>query len=134
MNPCTEGSRPVEAVTPWDYVPRYENRPPPWRRLLVERQLRLTAQRTPTARAVVCGNAELTWRELDEMADRAADGLLRTAARPGDVIGLSSPNQPETLAMMFGIARAGMTVLPLNPMSTANEIAFQMEDVRSRST
>ena len=31
--------------------------------------------------------------------------------------------------MMFGIARAGMTVLPLNPMSTANEIAFQMDDV-----
>lgn len=44
----------------------------PWRRLLlIERQLRLTAQPTPNGRAVVRGDTTLTWRELDELTDRA---------------------------------------------------------------
>jgi hypothetical protein len=30
-------NQPVQRVTPWDYVDRLEGRPPPWRRLLVER-------------------------------------------------------------------------------------------------
>ncbi|MGW1403450.1 class I adenylate-forming enzyme family protein [Streptomyces sp. NPDC002405] len=114
----------------WDYVPEYGNRPPPWRRLLVERILRLTARRRPADIAVICGDRSLTWREFDQMADQAADGLLRSGLQPGSVVALSATNLPETFAMMFGIARAGMVVLPLNPMSSAREIEFQISEAK----
>ncbi|GAB2810181.1 acyl-CoA synthetase [Streptomyces chlorus] len=112
----------------WDYVPEYGDRPPPWRRLLVERILRLSARRRPHETAVICGDRTLTWLEFDRLADRAADGLLRSGLRPGAVVALSATNLPETFAMMFGIARAGMVVLPLNPMNSPKEIAFQISE------
>lgn len=113
---------------PWDYVDDYGDRPPPWRRLLVERLLRLAAQRSPQSPALVSGDRVTTYRELDLLADRAADGLMRTTARPGDVVAVSAGNSPETLAMMFGVSRAGMTVLPINPMSSTSDIEFQLVD------
>jgi acyl-CoA synthetase (AMP-forming)/AMP-acid ligase II len=113
---------------PWDYVADYGRRPPPWRRLLVERLLRLTAERTPTAPALIAADHITTWRELDELADRAADGLARIGAHHGDIVALSAGNTPATLAMMFGMSRAGVTVLPINPMNSASEIAFQLAD------
>jgi len=117
---------------PWDYVADYGRRPPPWRRLLVERLLRLTAERAPTAPALIAADHITTWRELDELADRAADGLVRIGANPGDIVALLAGNTAATLAMMFGMSRAGVTVLPINPMNSASEIAFQLTDAGAK--
>lgn len=114
-------------VRPWDYRDG-ETTPPPWRSLLLEQTLRTAATRSPNGEAIRFGRASTTWTELDRMADRAANGLLSEVGKPGDLIALKAVNEPETLAMMYGIARAGMSVLPINPMSTDAEIAFQMED------
>lgn len=119
---------PLRADRPWDYVEEFGDRPPPWRRLLVERILRQTAQRTPTAPAVACGDRVTTWGEFDAMADRAANGLARLNARPGDVVALSAANSAETLAMMFGMSRAGLVVLPINTMNRPEEIDHQVRE------
>lgn len=112
---------------PWDYRDG-ETTPPPWRRLLLEQTLRIAATRSPNGEAISFDGGSMTWSELDRMADRAANGLLAAVGKPGDVIALKAVNEPETLAMMYGIARAGMSIVPINPMSTDAEIAFQMED------
>ncbi|TGD83915.1 long-chain fatty acid--CoA ligase [Mycolicibacterium sp. CH28] len=113
---------------PWDYVEDFGDRPPPWRRLLVERILRQTAQRSPNSQAIISGDRVTTWAELDVMANRAANGLARLNARPGDVVALSAANSAETLAMMFGMARAGLIALPINTMNRADEIDHQLHE------
>ncbi len=102
---------------------------PGWRRGLISNHLATTAARTPDKIGVVQGDRRLTWGEVDEMATRAANGLLASGARPGDVIGLRAHNNPETLAAFYGIARAGMTVLPLSPRLVGDELTWQLGDV-----
>ena len=116
----------------WDYVVEYGDRPPPWRRLLVERILRLTARRTPNLPAVYFEDRVITWAELDALADRAADGLLKQGLAVGDVVALSATNSPETFAMMFGIPRANMVVVPINPLNTPTEVEFQLKEAGAK--
>lgn len=105
---------------------------PSWRSSLVHRELQIAGEQRPNAAALVIGDTVTTWAELDALANRGADGLLRAGARPGDVVGLQAANSPEALAMMFAIPRAGMIVLPLNPMSTDAEVAYQTAEAGAR--
>ena len=102
---------------------------PGWRKGLMGNHLSLTASRTPNKVAVVAGDRRITWGELDEMATRAANGILAAGARPGDVVGLRAHNAPETLAAFYGLARAGVTVLPLSPRLVGEELSWQLRDV-----
>lgn len=71
----------------------------------------------------------MTWQELDTIANRAATGLLALGARPDDVVGLLADNSAETLAMVYGASRAGVTWVPLSPRLTRAEVQWQLGDV-----
>jgi acyl-CoA synthetase (AMP-forming)/AMP-acid ligase II len=102
---------------------------PGWRKALLANHLAVTATRTPDKVGVVAGARQITWAELDEMATRAANGILAAGARPGDVVGLRAHNAPETLAAFYGLARAGVTILPLSPRLVGDELMWQLRDV-----
>lgn len=85
----------------------------------------------PTQVAIKFDGREITYAELDEMANRAANGILATGSRPGDVVALRAHNAPETLAVFYGLARAGITILPINPRLTREEVIWQMADVEA---
>ena len=105
---------------------------PHWRRLATDRFLQLAAARQPAKEAVRCDGRSVTYEEFDAMANRAANGLLAMGARPGDVIGVVADNDPEVFALLYGIARAGLTLLPMNPKYTAAEIQYQVEEAGAR--
>jgi acyl-CoA synthetase (AMP-forming)/AMP-acid ligase II len=102
---------------------------PSWRRGLVDNQLAATVARIPNGIAIVAGDRQVTWAELDDMATRAANGILAAGARPRDVVGLRAHNAPETLAAFYGLARAGITVLPMSPRLVGAELSWQLGDV-----
>ena len=102
---------------------------PGWRRGLISNQLATTAARLPNKVGVVAGDRRITWAELDDMATRAANGILAAGARPGDVVGLRAHNAPETLAAFYGLARAGVIVLPLSPRLVGEELSWQLQDI-----
>lgn len=58
----------------------------------------------------------LTWRELDELADRYAVVLYAQGIRVGDVIAVWLPNTVDLIAIYFAIWRLGATATPM-PMS-----------------
>ncbi|MDJ0015492.1 class I adenylate-forming enzyme family protein [Rhodococcus erythropolis] len=109
----------------------YSDRMPPFRRLLVERLLGNAARQSPNRPAVYADGEVITFSQLDEMANRTANSLVKAGVRQGDVVALNASNTPETLAATFGIARLGAAILPINPMNTAREIEFQMEDAHA---
>ena len=53
------------------------------------------------------GDETITYPAFDELADRAAAGLLARGVGRGDRIGLLGLNTPEWLAVFFGAARIG---------------------------
>jgi long-chain acyl-CoA synthetase len=87
-----------------------------------------TAMATPDATAYTFMGAATSYRELDEQSGRIAAGLLGSGMTPGQVVALQLPNLPHFPAAYFGALKAGLTVLPLNPLLKAPEIAYHLAD------
>ncbi len=90
--------------------------------------LRETAAATPDALAYRAAGVTSTYRELDEQSGQFAAGLARTGLTPGQVVAIQLPNVPQFLTAYFGALKAGMLVLPMNPLLKAPEIEHQLTD------
>ena len=69
----------------------------------------------------VCRTAtrDITYRELDELAGRYAASLRAEGLVPGDRVAVQLPNVPEFLVAYYGVLRAGLVMVPMNPLFTA---------------
>ncbi|MFH9074927.1 non-ribosomal peptide synthetase [Streptomyces alboflavus] len=88
------------------------------------------AARTPDAVAVVAGEASLTYRELDDAADRLARELVRRGVAPGAVVGVVMPRSAALATALLAVLKAGGTYLPLDPDYPAERVEFMLRDVR----
>ncbi len=90
--------------------------------------LAASAGRFPYRPALVFRERRLSYRGLQEEAQRVG-GILRTlGVRQGDRVVLMLPNAPEFGIGYFGILAAGATVVPLNPLLKAEEVRYVLED------
>ena len=69
-----------------------------------------------------------TFREIDDMANKAAKGLKDMGVGPGVHVGLFLPNTPHYVVMFFAILRTGGRVVNYSPMYAPREIQHQIED------
>jgi long-chain acyl-CoA synthetase len=90
--------------------------------------LRETAAATPDAVVYRAGGATATYRQLDERSGQFAAGLVAVGLTPGQVVAIQLPNVAEFLTVYFGALKAGMTVLPVNPLLKAAELEHQLAD------
>ncbi|MFK0216430.1 non-ribosomal peptide synthetase [Streptomyces sp. NPDC090298] len=72
------------------------------------------ARRTPDAVAVSSGDVTLTYRQLDERANRFARGLLQAGVRPGDPVAILMERSPDVVVSMLAALKAGAFYLPLH--------------------
>ncbi|TCO49262.1 long-chain acyl-CoA synthetase [Kribbella antiqua] len=84
--------------------------------------LRDTAQRHGERLALVDGDRRLTWSELDEAVDKAAQGFSAAGLVPGYRVILLLANSVEFVTSYLGILRAGLVAVPLNTGLTKSEI------------
>ena len=78
------------------------------------RRLRGAGRATPDAVAVSCGDAELTYRELNHRGDQLARRLRRAGVRSEAPVGLLLPRSPEMVVPPGG-AQGGRRVRPARP-------------------
>jgi long-chain acyl-CoA synthetase len=71
---------------------------------------------------------DVSYRELDEDSGRCAAALLACGCKPGDRIAVQLPNIPEFLVAYFGILKAGLVMVPINPVLTEHEYANMIAD------
>ncbi|HEV2931944.1 MAG TPA: long-chain fatty acid--CoA ligase [Streptosporangiaceae bacterium] len=91
-----------------------------------------TTLAAPDAPAFRFGGSATTYRQLDEQSGRVAAGLRAQGLRPGEVVALQLPNVPPFLTAYFGALRAGLVVLPLNPLLMAPELEYHLGDSAAR--
>jgi len=73
-----------------------------------------------------------TYTQVDEISGRVASALLGTGLRRGDKVAVQLPNLPQFLFTYFAILKAGLVMVPLNPLLKAPEVAYQLRDSESR--
>ncbi len=88
---------------------------------------------SPEATAVVAGDTELDYRELDRRANRLARRLVEVGVERGDRVGLCMDRSPELVVGMLGSMKAGAAFVPLDPSYPADRLAFMIEDSGPRA-
>ncbi len=92
---------------------------------LVEEGCRRFADRP----AYACMGKQITFREIDEQSKQFASFLQHDLGlHPGDQVVIQMPNLLQYPIAMFGILRAGMTVVNTNPLYTPREMLHQFND------
>src|SRR3954470_12229002 len=66
------------------------------------------------------------------MSGRVAAGLRAAGLQRGDTLAMQLPNLPEFVFAYFGALKAGVTVVPLNPLLKAPEVAYHLQDSGAR--
>jgi amino acid adenylation domain-containing protein len=72
------------------------------------------ADKSPEAVAVVAGDQELTYRELDDRANQVGRHLRERGAGPDSVVGLYAERSLDMIVGLLGILKAGAAYLPLD--------------------
>ncbi len=88
----------------------------------------LTLWPPPGASTSGVGPTTLTWRALDDLADRAVGALRSLGVAPGAVVAGLLPRGPEQLALFLGCLRYGCAWMPINARATARELEAQARD------
>jgi long-chain acyl-CoA synthetase len=82
----------------------------------------------------LCHSQEVTlsYEQIDEQSGRVAATLLALGLERGDRVAVQLPNLPEFLLCYFGILKAGLVMVPLNPLLKAREIGYHLADSGSK--
>lgn len=86
----------------------------------------------PDRVAIVDGDRRMTYRELDNQANRLGHALLGLGLEHGDVVGVVSRNSIEQLVTYFACAKAGLICAPANLGLRPDEIAYCFKDAGAR--
>ena len=78
--------------------------------------------------AYTCMGKSITFAELDTLSTAFAAWLQAKGCRKGARVALMMPNILQYPVCLFGILRAGCTVVNVNPLYTARELLHQLSD------
>lgn len=84
--------------------------------------------RTPDAVAVSSGHRSLTYRELDQAANRLAHMLVNHGAGRGKLVALYLPRSDRAVVAALAIFKARATCLPLEPSYPVARTQFMVSD------
>ena len=90
----------------------------------------LQVDRDPEAVAVVFGKRQLSYRELNEQANRVAHHLRRRGVRPNVLVGVCLERSPEMVVALLAVWKAGGAYVPLDPAYPKERLSFMIEDAQ----
>ena len=74
-----------------------------------------------------------SYRELGEKVDAFAAGLIALGLKPGERIGIWSPNNAEWVVTQFATAKAGLILVNINPAYRLAELEYALNKVGCRA-
>ncbi len=100
--------------------------------LNVATMLRESANAHPDKPYCLVNDLSFTYAQVDEISGRVASALLATGLQRGDKVAVQLPNLPQFLFTYFGLMKAGLVMVPLNPLLRAPEVAYHLQDSDSK--
>jgi long-chain acyl-CoA synthetase len=92
-----------------------------------------SAAERPRHPAVLFKGARLSYGELDRLSDALAAWLAARGVVKGDRVALVMPNCPQVIIAQLGVWKAGAVAVPLNPLSSEEELAHALAGTGARA-
>lgn len=100
-------------------------------RLCIHNLLEQSADRVPDATALICGEERISYRELNQSANRIAHRLIRLGAGPEVLIGVYLERTPDLVPSIFGVLKSGAAYVPLDPSYPQERLMSILEDSKA---
>ncbi len=94
--------------------------------------IRRSANKFPNKVGFVEGDKRLTFKEADEMSNQFSNYLLDKGFKKGDTIGTICGNSIEFIIIMYGIAKAGLIWVPVNPGINNEDKKYILNKVKAK--
>lgn len=95
---------------------------------LIEQQ----AQLHPDRIALECGQAKISYQQLNEQAEALAQLLQQRGLAAGEVGAIYLPRSPELIVAILAILKTGATYLPIDTILPPERIKYMLEHSRSK--
>ncbi|WP_128809168.1 non-ribosomal peptide synthetase, partial [Xanthomonas translucens] len=86
------------------------------------------ARRTPDAVALVAGDSQLRYAELDALADRLAARLVARGIGPERRVAIRLERSPELIIALLAVLKAGGAYVPIDPAYPIERSVYLLED------
>ncbi|MCA9971438.1 MAG: long-chain fatty acid--CoA ligase [Anaerolineales bacterium] len=87
-----------------------------------------SARKYPDNTAIVFKGRRISYRQLNDLTDALAAGLIANGFKKGDRAVIYMPNTPQFVITYFGILKAGGIAIATNPLYTERELEHQLAD------
>lgn len=94
--------------------------------------IRRTAAKYPEKTAIISSDKRISYTEFNDDCNRFAHYLLDLGLEKGDTVATICGNSWQFLVAIFGIAKAGLVWVPINPGVSFNEKAYILSEVRAK--
>ena len=88
-------------------------------------------EKTPENVALVFGEENLTYRELNEKTNQMARRLRESGVKPDHIVGLMVERTPAMIIGMLGIMKSGGAYMPIDPDHPEERVKFMLKDSES---
>ena len=82
--------------------------------------------------AIICGDQRITYDEIAQQINRAANGLLDLSLQQEQRVLLVVPDTPEFAAAYFGAMKIGAVAVPTSTALRAADYAYFLQESRAR--
>ncbi|MCW5584011.1 MAG: amino acid adenylation domain-containing protein [Gammaproteobacteria bacterium] len=89
------------------------------------------AERTPNNIALRYGTNQLTYRELNEKANRLAHYLIKQGVKPGTLVAICMERSLDLIVGMLGILKAGGAYVPLDSAYPKDRLMYILQDTHT---
>lgn len=98
----------------------------------VQNLIQAQVARAPQSVALICGETQMTYGELNRRANQLAHYLRRRGVKPETLVGLCVTRSLEMVIGILGILKAGGAYVPLDPSYPKDRLAFILDDAHAQ--
>jgi long-chain acyl-CoA synthetase len=105
--------------------------------ITLHRRLEDTAKRFPDSTAIIFpgtfrDDRKLSYRQLNDGADRMANALVGMGVQKGDRVALLMPNCTHFVMSYYAVLKLGAIAVAINPLSSPRDIEQQLNDCEAK--
>ena len=85
-------------------------------------------EKTPDNIAVVCGEEQITYKELNEKVNSLANHLLECGVKANTVVGILINRSIEMIIAILAVLKSGGVYIPMDPEYPESRVKYMLED------